>query len=239
MKTRIITGIICIFLLLSFSVVAYADVIPDEEIAKEHGYVIMSTEAGPFYWDPETYVVPNEMIILLNKKLDLEQYKGEGKKDFYGIDIIEIDALFDEATIDKVVEQIGPIYSYHIYTADFYTREEANQIFEVLAANEPDFIEGTISGYSPNWIDEPQEPKYEGDINGNKKIDMTDYILLKRAYFGTYTLDESQQTKGDINENGKIDMTDYILLKRMYFGTWKTTWEPEINQSTQDEVLPD
>ncbi len=59
-----------------------------------------------------------------------------------------------------------------------------------------------------------------GDVNKNGKIDMTDYILLKRAYFGTFTFDEYQNKAGDINKNDKIDMTDYILLKRVYFGTY-------------------
>ena len=59
-----------------------------------------------------------------------------------------------------------------------------------------------------------------GDINANGKIDMTDYILLKRAYFGTYKFTEEQNKVGDINKNNKIDMTDYILLKRVYFGTY-------------------
>ncbi len=59
-----------------------------------------------------------------------------------------------------------------------------------------------------------------GDVNMNGKIDMTDYILLKRNYFGTYDFDEEQQKCGDINKNDKIDMTDYILLKRVYFGTY-------------------
>lgn len=59
-----------------------------------------------------------------------------------------------------------------------------------------------------------------GDVNNNKKIDMTDYILLKRAYFGTYNFDAGQKKRGDCNKNGKIDMTDYILLKRAYFGTY-------------------
>ncbi len=59
-----------------------------------------------------------------------------------------------------------------------------------------------------------------GDVNKNDKIDMTDYILLKRAYFGTFTFDDDQNKRGDINKNNKIDMTDYILLKRVYFGTY-------------------
>ena len=60
----------------------------------------------------------------------------------------------------------------------------------------------------------------KGDVNKNGKIDMTDYILLKRAYFGTYKFTEIQNLAGDINQNNKIDMTDYILLKRVYFGTY-------------------
>ena len=59
-----------------------------------------------------------------------------------------------------------------------------------------------------------------GDVNMNGKIDMTDYILLKRNYFNTYDFNEEQQKRGDCNQNGKIDMTDYILLKRAYFGTY-------------------
>ena len=59
-----------------------------------------------------------------------------------------------------------------------------------------------------------------GDVNNNGKIDMTDYILLKRNYFGTFEFDEAQFKRGDCNQNDKIDMTDYILLKRAYFGTY-------------------
>ncbi|MBR5278891.1 MAG: leucine-rich repeat protein [Clostridia bacterium] len=64
------------------------------------------------------------------------------------------------------------------------------------------------------------EPEYTvGDINGNGKIDARDYLLLKRAYFGTYTLTCAPEA-ADINGNGKIDARDYLLLKRAYFGTY-------------------
>ncbi len=59
-----------------------------------------------------------------------------------------------------------------------------------------------------------------GDVSGNNKLDALDYILLKRAYFGTFTLDERAHKAGDINGNQKIDSLDYILLKRAYFGTY-------------------
>ena len=58
-----------------------------------------------------------------------------------------------------------------------------------------------------------------GDVNGNGKIDARDYLLLKRAYFGTFTL-QCELAVADINGNGKIDARDYLLLKRAYFGTY-------------------
>jgi len=59
----------------------------------------------------------------------------------------------------------------------------------------------------------------KGDINNNDKIDARDYLLLKRAYFGTYNL-TCDLSVADINGNGKLDARDYLLLKRAYFGTY-------------------
>ena len=58
----------------------------------------------------------------------------------------------------------------------------------------------------------------KGDINGKDGIDSMDYVLLKRAYFGTYKL--SDISIGDLNNNGIIDSMDYVFLKRAYFGTY-------------------
>ena len=65
----------------------------------------------------------------------------------------------------------------------------------------------------------PEDPKsIKGDVNGNGKIDSMDYVLLKRAYFGTYKLKDI--AIGDLNDNGKIDSMDYVYLRRAYFGTY-------------------
>ena len=82
--------------------------------------------------------------------------------------------------------------------------------------------DGETNGSTKDEVDPDikDEPTSLGDINGNNKIDMTDYILLKRAYFGTFKFNDAQNVAGDINKNQKIDMTDYILLKRVYFGTY-------------------
>ncbi len=87
--------------------------------------------------------------------------------------------------------------------------------------NETDISDDTSTDENVDTSDNTSDvPVKSGDINANDKIDMTDYILLKRAYFGTYTFTEEQNKIGDINKNNKIDMTDYILLKRVYFGTY-------------------
>lgn len=70
-----------------------------------------------------------------------------------------------------------------------------------------------------NNDDNDNSSSQKGDINGNNSIDSMDYVLLKRAYFGTYKL--SDISVGDINGSGLIDSMDYVFLKRAYFGTYK------------------
>ena len=106
----------------------------------------------------------------------------------------------------------------------FYLSENLKNIY-CGATSKPSGWHNEWNGYcnaEVHWA-EPQETESQivlGDINDNDKIDMTDYILLKRAYFGTFKFNDEQNKAGDINKNNKIDMTDYILLKRVYFGTF-------------------
>lgn len=103
-----------------------------------------------------------------------------------------------------------------------------------LSNPEPDNSDNFDESEAPDENDETDgEPEDEpvclgrrGDVNGNNKIDMTDYILLKRFYFNTYNLDIYQIARADIDDDKDVDMTDYILLKRVYFDTY--TIKPEI-----------
>jgi hypothetical protein len=81
-------------------------------------------------------------------------------------------------------------------------------------------IENPEITYPDDKPNPPVEPEImKGDINGNKEIDSMDYVLLKRAYFGTYQLKNTKV--GDIDDNGKVDSMDYVYLRRAYFGTYK------------------
>ncbi len=58
----------------------------------------------------------------------------------------------------------------------------------------------------------------KGDINANGYVDAMDYIMLKRVYFASYTIDDDNVA--DINSSNAVDAMDYIMLKRVYFGTY-------------------
>ena len=59
-----------------------------------------------------------------------------------------------------------------------------------------------------------------GDLDDNGNINPFDYVILKRAYMGTYQLNDVQTLCGDCNKNGTINAMDFVLLKRVYLGTF-------------------
>lgn len=56
-----------------------------------------------------------------------------------------------------------------------------------------------------------------GDVNCNGILDVGDYIIARRAYFGTFKLTDVQKSACDVSGNGEIDMNDYIYIKRYFF----------------------
>ena len=62
----------------------------------------------------------------------------------------------------------------------------------------------------------------------NGKIDATDYLMIKRAFLGTYDLSDEQMILADVNGNGEIDATDYLMVKRAFLGTYVIPgWDEE------------
>jgi len=68
--------------------------------------------------------------------------------------------------------------------------------------------------------EEPDRPVVSGDIDGNGKTDAKDYMMLKRAVLGTYTVESADAA--DIDGNGEINAKDYMMLKRMVLGTFSS-----------------
>ena len=59
-----------------------------------------------------------------------------------------------------------------------------------------------------------------GDVNNDGAIDQYDYILVKRHYFATRLLTDTELAAGDVNGDGVVNQYDYILIRRHYFGTY-------------------
>ena len=59
-----------------------------------------------------------------------------------------------------------------------------------------------------------------GDVNADGAINQYDYILVKRHYFGTRILNDTEMKPADVNNDEKVDQYDYILICRHYFGTY-------------------
>lgn len=60
----------------------------------------------------------------------------------------------------------------------------------------------------------------KGDVNGSGEVDMMDYILTKRAYFGTFKTTATQTYAITVTGGNEPSTMDYILIKRHYFGTF-------------------
>ena len=65
------------------------------------------------------------------------------------------------------------------------------------------------------WIDEASEPVYEkGDININKKVDVSDIVIMNKYLVKLEKFSEQQFFLADINDDGKVNVFDYILIRR-------------------------
>ncbi len=78
--------------------------------------------------------------------------------------------------------------------------------------------EGRNDKNAPTFEEAPQY--LLGDANCDGTIDQYDYILVKRHYFGTRLLTETELLAADVNEDEVVNQYDYILIKRHYFGTY-------------------
>ncbi|PKM62752.1 MAG: hypothetical protein CVU97_03855 [Firmicutes bacterium HGW-Firmicutes-21] len=60
----------------------------------------------------------------------------------------------------------------------------------------------------------------KGDINGDGKVDAIDYLMAKRAFLKTYSLNDVQ-LKAACLENTVLPTTkDYLKIKRHFLGTF-------------------
>ena len=64
----------------------------------------------------------------------------------------------------------------------------------------------------------PRPTVSKGDVDGNGKIDSTDFIWIKRHILKISLLSGNSLSSADTDGNGIVDSTDYLLVKRCILG---------------------
>jgi hypothetical protein len=59
-----------------------------------------------------------------------------------------------------------------------------------------------------------------GDLDGNSKIDTTDYMRIKAAFYDEITLGAAEREAADVDGSGAVDTTDYMRIKAHFLGTF-------------------
>ncbi len=58
-----------------------------------------------------------------------------------------------------------------------------------------------------------------GDVNSDGKIDLIDYVYMKKYLWGSVNLTEAQVYTLDVNHSGAVDLIDRVYLKKFTWGT--------------------
>jgi hypothetical protein len=58
-----------------------------------------------------------------------------------------------------------------------------------------------------------EEEYAKGDVNGDGKVNLFDYVALKSHVLSKSLLSNDKLVRADVNGDGKINMFDYVALK--------------------------
>lgn len=74
-----------------------------------------------------------------------------------------------------------------------------------------------LSGCLINQVSAAIDYGVTGDVDSDGKVTTTDYILVKRLFYGKSVSVEIQKN-ADVNHDGKITTTDYVIIKKIFQG---------------------
>ncbi len=80
--------------------------------------------------------------------------------------------------------------------------------------NEVTDVDAIGNGYVIEYKGQKATIIVRGDLNGNGKVEVFDYMLLKRGALGTFELTDLQKLAGNVKADEDINANDYMLVKR-------------------------
>lgn len=117
------------------------------------------------------------------------------------------------ADLTAGIGRTGPTYVYTVVIPP-HSVKQITLDYVLLACSYGHVVHTASLGHNTNSSIVP------GDVNGDWKIDSSDYLLLKRHVLGSFHLSDAQQVLADVNKDGSIDAVDYMLVKRHVLGTY-------------------
>ncbi len=95
--------------------------------------------------------------------------------------------------------------------------------FRIVAAEGKNWMfVSEVEVFEGDEVTDPDPKPYyvTGDVNADGSVDSADYLLVKRACFGSYTLTEDETVRANVDGSDKVDSVDYVLVKRIAFGSF-------------------
>ena len=75
----------------------------------------------------------------------------------------------------------------------------------------------------------------KGDVNGDSKVNVTDYILIRKHLIGYSKLTGEELTRADVNGDGNVTVADYVTIRKIIlFGS--TEEEDDEDQEESDST---
>ncbi len=106
-------------------------------------------------------------------------------------------------------------------------RQFENETLEILDLNGNTIQGATLVGtgavinlYDNGRLIDTLTVVVDGDVDGNGKIESTDYMRVKSKFLQTFQMNEAQISAADVDENGVVDATDYMRIKSQFLGSY-------------------
>ena len=77
------------------------------------------------------------------------------------------------------------------------------------------------TGYDISTTEGTRKAVVLADVSGTGSVSAVDYLMIKRYFLGTYTLEGENLLAADIDESGTINSLDYLAVKRHFLGTYE------------------
>lgn len=78
----------------------------------------------------------------------------------------------------------------------------------------------TINIYSGATLIGTLKAVVKGEVNGDGKVDSSDYIMIKRSFLGTYSIENEYLLAALVSGGVKLTIADYVMVKRAVLGSY-------------------